>query len=78
MAEPIITTCRVCGKEDKECRFLPLYIDGSEGMYICNACEMVVVELIRGMCRVAYRAKLVGYKRAGEFRERMEEKSKDE
>ena len=48
--------CRFCGSKE-ETRHLPLYVCGSEGLYVCHYCEMSLVEYVRGMISVANRAK---------------------
>ncbi len=42
----IHTYCMVCD-EETECRHLALYVNGSEGLYICHGCEMELVEHVR-------------------------------
>jgi hypothetical protein len=43
-------TCMIC-LENKETRFIPLYIMGSEGTHICHECEMEVVDFIQKLMR---------------------------
>lgn len=42
----MITICSIC-REEKETKFFPLYVFGSEGIVLCHECEMEVVEFIR-------------------------------
>jgi hypothetical protein len=40
----------LCPKEN-ETRFIPLYVFGSEGLYVCHECEMQLVEYARLLSR---------------------------
>jgi hypothetical protein len=53
--------CRVCWQEG-ETRHINLFIYGSEGIYLCHECEMILVEHIRGLVTAAQRAHRNGYR----------------
>jgi len=38
--------CSVCNKME-EVRHIPLYVFGSEGIFLCHKCEMNLVEYVR-------------------------------
>lgn len=40
--------CDMCLKRVEEVHHLPLYVFGSEGVYLCHDCEMKVCEYIYG------------------------------
>ena len=42
----MITDCMLC-LEEKETRYIDLYIIGSEGLRVCHECEMKLVEYAR-------------------------------
>ena len=44
----MITDCMLC-LEEKECRYIDLYIIGSEGLQVCHSCEMKLVEYARSL-----------------------------
>ncbi len=46
----MIGTCMIC-KVHAEVRHIPLYVIGSEGLWLCHACEMRIVEFVRIMMR---------------------------
>lgn len=59
--------CRIChqvacGDRTVTVRNLNLYVIGSEGLDICHACEMIIVNTVRHLMEVSARAKIVGYK----------------
>lgn len=57
--------CRICHSvpESKDrIRNINLYVTGSEGLNICHACEIILVNTIRHMMEVSARAKIIGYK----------------
>lgn len=39
--------CYLCNKDKNDCRYLEIYVIGSEGMLTCHACEMNLVEWLR-------------------------------
>jgi hypothetical protein len=43
--------CMVCREDNVEVRHIPLYVIGSEGLVVCHACEMKVVEFVRSLMR---------------------------
>lgn len=49
--------CLICENDDTV-RHVNLYISGSEGLWICHQCEMVVVTHIRDMRLIAGTVKL--------------------
>lgn len=64
--------CRVCGEKDTV-RRINLYYSGSEGLMICETCEMNLVEHVRGMVLIAGIARKAGYKACKEVRKAKEE-----
>lgn len=48
--------CVICDS-DQGVKHYSLYVNGSEGIVLCESCQMGVVEYIRQMQRVASRAK---------------------
>lgn len=60
--------CRLC-YEDKETRNINLYVNGSEGLQLCHACEMSVVNTIREIQSAVARAKLVLIKNQQQVRD---------
>ena len=64
----LTTRCMIC-QEEKECRFLPIFVIGSEGLYCCHSCEMAILEFIRGMMRLSARSRKHGYAMAKKVRE---------
>ena len=66
--ETIKTFCTVCS-EEKDCRFLPLFVTGSEGTHVCHSCEMNIVEFVRGMIRLSSKSRKHGYSMAKKVRE---------
>ena len=66
-----VTLCTIC-REEKECRFLPIFVIGSEGMYCCHSCEMIILEFIRGMMKLSSRSRRHGYTMAKKVRESKE------
>ena len=51
--------CWVCHRKT-ETRYVDLYVAGSEGLRICHACEMRVVEFIQGLSRFLFRLQWAG------------------
>lgn len=51
--------CWICHRET-ETRYVELYVSGSEGLNICHACEMRVVEFIQGLSRFLFRLRWDG------------------
>ena len=49
--------CYACG-QDTEVRWKNLYTIGSEGTWLCMACEIKVVKLLRTMAQNATKAKV--------------------
>lgn len=64
--------CRVCGEKDLV-RSINLYYSGSEGLTVCETCEMNLVEHVRGMVLIAGIARKAGYKACKEVRKAKEE-----
>ena len=54
--------CGICTDEVELVHFIALYITGSEGLYICNECEMRLVNHVRGMKSLVAKAKMLGVK----------------
>lgn len=55
------TYCSICGSID-EVRHLNLYVSGSEGVELCQACYMGLVEYVRNARAAAGRAVMVTIK----------------
>jgi hypothetical protein len=51
------TICGICRKDD-ECRHIPLYVFGSEGLWLCHNCEMRLVDHVRKEILEYQRARL--------------------
>jgi len=60
--------CQVCG-DMNDLKHLSLYVIGSEGLDICPSCEVVLVNMVRGLIEVGKRCRLGGYKAAKEVAE---------
>jgi len=71
----MITLCRICGSETSWCRYIDLYVMGSEGLVICHDCEMLVVEFVRTLIRVAATGRKIGYQNAKEVRKSLDKKN---
>jgi len=56
-----MTSCGIC-TEVEEVKHITLYITGSEGLDICNGCEMRLVSYIRDMKSLVAKTKLLGVK----------------
>ncbi len=69
--------CRICFIETK-LKHLPLYVSGSEGIDICHNCEMVLVEYLRSLIRIAERARKAGYMESRRLIKLKEEKEDKE
>ena len=55
--------CRICGQHDEECTHLNLYVNGSEGIWVCLKCRITLTETARAMQSLAGRVEL--YSRRG-------------
>jgi hypothetical protein len=48
--------CEACGAQDEMdtegIRHLPLYVHGSEGVWLCLDCRMVLTNLVRSMIHI--------------------------
>lgn len=49
-----MTKCSLC-LEQKETRYIDLYVFGSEGLRVCHDCEMVLVDFCRSLAGAALR-----------------------
>jgi hypothetical protein len=56
----VISHCMLCGEEEGV-RHIDLYVIGSEGLWVCHACEMKVVEYVRGLMHQRLEAKIQAY-----------------
>jgi len=54
--------CNICTSKE-EIRHINLYIIGSEGVYLCYGCEMVVVKFIRSLQQISTKATIESHKR---------------
>ena len=54
----------VCNRKDIDIRNINLYVIGSEGLNVCEQCEMRLVEFVRGLRSLATTNYLQGYKDA--------------
>lgn len=52
-----MNTCTICHHDDTV-RHVNLYVEGSEGLWICHQCEMMLVTHIRDMRLLAGSVKL--------------------
>jgi hypothetical protein len=61
-----LVRCSVCGVDHNrdETKHLPLYAVGSEGVFACEGCRMVLTEVVRGMMRACGRAHQDGWRKA--------------
>jgi hypothetical protein len=48
--------CLTCRDNDVELEWLPLYIIGSEGAWICLPCKLILTEVAKGMMMASSRA----------------------
>ena len=55
--------CLIC-QENTETKFLPIYVIGSEGINICQNCEMSLIRHITEQMRVATISRKIGFKNA--------------
>jgi len=53
--------CTLCGRR-KEIEHFEIYIDGSEGLNLCDECKMEIIEYCRLKRREKTKAKLREYK----------------
>lgn len=44
-----IGTCRICGTHDVEVKHADFPINGSEGIWYCFNCNLVICDFIRGL-----------------------------
>lgn len=58
--------CRICRKSVDRVKNLDLYAFGSEGVNVCQQCELSLVEFIRALGHACLRAHLQGYRAAKE------------
>jgi len=75
--ERLIGACRICGG-CCSVRNINLYVVGSEGLWICEMCEMTVVEHVRGMILIAGIARKIGYQACKEVRKAKETQKEKE
>lgn len=68
--------CDVCS-EPAEVRHVNLYVNGSEGICICHACEMDLISYIRTIRSATGRAKLAIYKHCMVTRGKSNEKENE-
>jgi len=54
--------CGICTEVVEEVRYIALYVTGSEGLSICNECEMRLVSYIREMKSLVSKSKMLGMK----------------
>ena len=53
--------CGICTQECSEPTHLSIYVSGSEGIYVCFSCRMVVTDFVRQLRGIAAVAKKQGY-----------------
>jgi hypothetical protein len=54
----------VCIDGPVEVRHVNLYVIGSEGLCVCHACEMQIVEFVRDLINLGARSRKLGWKMA--------------
>lgn len=52
--------CKCCGT--RPARHVNLYVNGSEGVWLCQACVITITDLVRGMMRVSASVRIQTYK----------------
>ena len=62
MDRTLKTACNIC-HQDAECRHLDLYVFGSEGVWLCHECEMLVNAFIEMMARHRMRLVAMSYRK---------------
>lgn len=67
----MMSICRLCYAETKT-RNIDLYVFGSEGLTVCNPCEMEIVSFVRSMNSVSARVKMALMKTQNQTRETKE------
>lgn len=50
--------CMICDTETDDIIHLPLYVIGSEGLWVCLKCRIILTEFVRGLMQTAARTKL--------------------
>lgn len=68
----MITTCTLCGDEDRDLTHLALYAFGSEGIYVCLRCRMHLTQQARNIRELASRIAIRAHKEAAGIRNRPE------
>ena len=59
-----LVRCTLCGTEgpEKDAKFLPLYVIGSEGVKVCAECRVALTDCAKHLMRVAGKCRMAGYK----------------
>lgn len=61
--EPVKGRCNIC-RTQGFVRHHSLYVTGSEGIYLCEDCTIILTNLVRGMIRAAAKSHLEGFRKA--------------
>jgi len=56
MDKTVTMTCNLC-LHKREVRHIDLYVWGSEGLWACHECEMLLVGICTDLARMAYRVR---------------------
>ncbi len=57
MPKPHKGECRLCGDDEGEVSFLDLPVNGSEGIWLCLSCRIVLTNMARSIQAAAGRAR---------------------
>ena len=57
-------TCDICHVDGQQVEHFSFYVNGSEGIWMCEACKIAVTKIIRHMRSVSRRAKFDGIKKS--------------
>jgi len=59
-----VVRCTLCGTAgpEEDAKFLPLYVNGSEGVIACIACRIALTDCARHLLSVAGKCRMAGYK----------------
>ena len=58
-----MSDCSICCTIGEDVTHLPLYVNGSEGIYVCLSCRLALTHLAEGMMRACTRSNIAFRKR---------------
>jgi hypothetical protein len=61
--KPVVRECDLCTSVDDEAKHIPLYVLGSEGIWACLSCRLVLTRVAEGIMQASGRRSLADRKR---------------